>query len=429
MHSELYCPLPFMSLTIHPTNKLTHCMMSETTMSNIKENDGWNNLNFQNMRSNMLKNIWNTQSEKTSNADCGNCKEKETRGLFSQRQNWLTNLKHMFPENTYEQSKKLVDNEIYHLNLNLSNICNFKCRMCSPNYSTALIPDFIHLNNRMAATRRFDPQGTKQIIDLEEILCQYGKQLSPLQSIWVTGGEPFMDDRLYDFAENLKNYTDVSKININITTNGSKLDIHKLKVFNDYKTIGINLSVDGTGKLFEYMRSAGVFSWEEMLYNLEEIDFWQITTRKSNHRVFSVNASFQIYNCYDTYNFFKFFLPYMKKWDWIEYRLLTNPYWLAAQHLPDYIKTKVNNQLESLIDYISVHDVYKAKKSIQFVKNCINCLKTPRNQESWEKFVDFTVVLDLYRKQYFYDACPDFYADLNIEDKSFFQKLYKEKNV
>jgi len=429
MHSELYCPLPFMSLTIHPTNKLTHCMMSETTMSDIKENDGWNNLNFQNMRSNMLKNIWNTQKEKTSNADCGNCKEKETRGLLSQRQNWLTNLKHMFPNNTYEQAKNLVNNEIYHLNLNLSNICNFKCRMCSPNYSNSLIPDFIHLDKRMAATRRFDPKGTKQIIDLADFLYKYGKQLRPLQSIWVTGGEPFMDDRLYDFAENLKNYTDVSKININITTNGSKLDIHKLKVFDEYKTVGINLSVDGTGSLFEYMRSAGVFSWEEMLYNLEEIDFWQITTRKNNHRVFSVNASFQIYNCYNTYNFFEFFLPYMKKWDWIEYRLLTNPYWLAAQHLPDYIKIKVTKQLENLIDFIKINDIYKPNKSIKFVKNCIDCLKTPRNQESWEKFVDFTVVLDLYRKQFFYDACPDLYADLNIEDKNFFEKLYKEKNV
>ena len=123
------------------------------------------------------------------------------------------------------------------------------------------------------------------------------------------------------------------------------------KVFDDYKTIGLNLSIDGTGNLFEYMRSAGVFSWKNMLDNLEEIDFWQISTNKKSHRVFSVNASFQIYNSYNTYDFFKFFLPYMKKNDWIEYRLLTNPYWLAAQHLPDYLKTKVNDKLINLINF------------------------------------------------------------------------------
>ena len=403
--------------------------MSETAMADINENDGWNNLNFQNMRVNMLKNIWNTQNEKTSNADCGNCKEKETRGLLSQRQNWLTNLQHMFPNNTYKQAKNLINNQIYHLNLNLSNVCNFKCRMCSPNYSTALIPDFIHLEKQKAPKRRFDPKGTKQIINLSDFLCKYGKQLLPLHSIWVTGGEPFMDDRLYDFAENLKSYTDVSKININITTNGSKLDIEKLKVFDEYKTIGINLSIDGTGRLFEYMRSAGVFSWKEMLDNLEEIDFWQITTKKKNHRVFSVNSSFQIYNAYNTYDFFKFFLPYIKKDDWIEYRLLTNPYWLAAQHLPDYLKINVNTQLENLIDFLKINDIYRKEKSIKFIKNCINCLKTARNQESWEKFANFTVVLDLYRKQYFYDACPNLYADLNSEDRYLFEKLYREKNA
>ena len=45
----------------------------------------------------------------------------------------------------------------------------------------------------------------KQILDFDKLLEVYGKQLSKLQTIWVTGGEPFMDDRLIDFVNALSN--------------------------------------------------------------------------------------------------------------------------------------------------------------------------------------------------------------------------------
>ena len=45
-------------------------------------------------------------------------------------------------------------------------------------------------------------------------------------------------------------------------TNGSKIDFNRLDEFNKLKRLSIDISIDATGPLFEYMRSNGVFTWD-----------------------------------------------------------------------------------------------------------------------------------------------------------------------
>lgn len=126
MHSDTWCPLPFLSLTLHPTGQLTHCMMSEHHMGDFDE--GWDNYRFVEMRENMLAGKWNLNQDfpdspphvdyvkkggqLTRTADCSNCYNKEMRGLQSQRQNWLRNMVNMLPNGTYESANKTTGNEI-----------------------------------------------------------------------------------------------------------------------------------------------------------------------------------------------------------------------------------------------------------------------------------------------------------------------------
>ena len=73
MHSDTWCPLPFVSLTIHPTNRITHCMMSEYKMADIYEDNSWDNSKFRELRKNMLENKWTLGDS----GDCTNCYNKE----------------------------------------------------------------------------------------------------------------------------------------------------------------------------------------------------------------------------------------------------------------------------------------------------------------------------------------------------------------
>jgi len=435
LHSSTWCPLPFLSLTIHPTGKLTHCMMSEEPMGDL--NSGWDNENFQTMRKTMLAGKWNLKFDDTEpgihyqsqggelttgEADCGNCYLKESRGLQSQRQNWLDNMRKLFEEGTYESACNITNNQIYHLNLNLSNICNFKCRMCSPNYSNSLIPDFNHLHSIGSPVRYYRKNQNKQIIDVDYILEQYGSQLSQLNTIWVTGGEPLMDDRLFDFTRKLANYTDITKVKMFITTNGSKIDISKFDVFDKLDVININVSVDATGDLFSYMRSAGLFDWQQLENVITNLRDWQKNEKHPHQVQLSYNASFQTYNSYNAAEFFSYFNNLLRKLDWIEYRMLTNPDHLAVQHMPDHMKLRSAKQLQDFLDTTDNN------RNIRTIKNLLQSLKTPRDLKQWKKFIQFTVDLDCYRGQYLYDHAPDLYNDFDSATLAEFEQLYNDKN-
>ena len=55
--SNVYCPMPFVTLTIHPGNFISRCMMSLDNMGPIDLNT-YSNDAFQTLRANQLAGIW-----------------------------------------------------------------------------------------------------------------------------------------------------------------------------------------------------------------------------------------------------------------------------------------------------------------------------------------------------------------------------------
>ena len=53
-HSETWCPIPFVGLSLHPMGFLSRCMMSEEVMSNAQILTGIVSPNFQQLRKSML---------------------------------------------------------------------------------------------------------------------------------------------------------------------------------------------------------------------------------------------------------------------------------------------------------------------------------------------------------------------------------------
>ena len=136
-HSETWCPVPFTAISLHPTGTLTRCMMSEEIMSN-EENMDWDSPDFQALRKSMLEGKWDQPG-------CDNCKKKEDMGVKSQRQNWLVanhRKKFNFTADEAFSNPQITGNTLRHMFLNFNNVCNFKCRMCSPRYSNSLIPEW-----------------------------------------------------------------------------------------------------------------------------------------------------------------------------------------------------------------------------------------------------------------------------------------------
>lgn len=391
--SKSYCPMPFVTLTVNPGNFISRCMMSWIKMGTI-EKETYSNENFQTLRKNMLEDKWDT-------VGCHTCYLKEQNGMSSQRTKWL-NREEMYLGETgiYESNLSIERNKIYHLYMNFSNICNFKCRMCGPHFSNAWIPDFKKMNSE-ASHGSITP---KQQVDVDKFLNEFGPELSNLRQIWITGGEPFMDDSVYRFFDNLEEFCELGNISVTINTNGSKVDIEKLSLLDKLKKLHINVSVDSTHEYYSYMRGYN-FTFEQLDSTMRKLT--ELKQTQENLLV-TVNGAFQLYNILNITDFFDWGNDVLNRYDagWIEHRVLTGPAKLQARHAPDSLKKQSIAQVEKLIERFPRQF---------YLPDILKELHKSADKDEIKQFVEWTDKLDSIRSESVHDIIPTLYDDWRKE--------------
>jgi hypothetical protein len=399
MIPDKVCLIPFASIATHPAGFVSRCMMSSTPMGLMTDKNVWDNGKFVQLRTDMVDGIWNLPG-------CNTCHEREKQGLVSQRINWKTNERwwngDIWDSKNFENSK--TGNNIYHLFLNTSNLCNFKCRMCNSMYSNSWINDDKLLRDNGFKREEY-VDYTKNRNDLMTFVTNLLPQLSDLRMITVTGGEPFINNDLLDVFDVLDNAGILKNVRLSITTNGSLLTEEHLLRLRKAKTVNINISIDGTGKLFEYMRGGEQCTWEELT---DKIDMVCKFRNEYKNFLFSPNASYQIYNMLNVKEFYDWAEPLIKRpTEWIEYRLLTHPECLHVATAPDSIKQKALAQ----IDY--VEKTYDPSNKF-FLDNMRKNLTMTKTSTNWQDFKKFTSLLDNKRNQSLRDVCPELYENFTI---------------
>ena len=370
MHKDTYCPMPFVTLAVNPNNWLSRCMMGNENMGLI-ERDSYSNKNFTTLRQNMLNGIWDEKG-------CHSCWYKESNGQKSRRNRWIeAEEKYMGAIDIYKNNLSVKRNTIKHLYMNFNNICNFKCRMCGPHFSNAWIPDWKKMGNTYQ-----DNQNPKQQIDVDKFLQEFGPELGDLYGIWITGGEPFMDNSVFDFFKKLKNYCDPTQLKVLITTNASKLDIHKLAELSEFKRLQIHVSIDATGDLYPYMRGYN-YNWQQIDSKIKQLHKFQ----EQYNYVLSLNGTYQIYNMLNLREFYNWCLQYVAI-DYIEMRVLTGPKQLQARHAPQHVKDTALDQALELQKQFPNH---------QYFEDIIKELHADIDLDLQEKFVVWSKALDNIR--------------------------------
>lgn len=398
MDKTAYCPMPFVTLTVNPTGVITRCMMSMKTMGTISKNT-YSNAEFQTLRKNMLDGIWDEKG-------CESCKNAEDNGRWSQRLKWLDREeKYLGETGIYEANTNIVKNDIHHLYMNFNNICNFKCRMCGPHFSNAWIPDHNKLAEATKTTRPWlENSMSKQRIDIDNFFDQFGDMISNLKQIWITGGEPFIDNSIYDFFEQLKKYTNLKNIKVLINTNATKVDTQKLIPLMDVKQLALNISVDATGKLFPYMRGYN--------YSFDDIDakIRSICKLKKSYKNFQVqvNAAYQIFNILNVEEFFNWASEILEDETagLVEYRTLHGPPFLRARNAPKAIKYDALLMLERLV---------KRFPNNNYFPDMIKEVKQPQDKKDLDDFVLWNAKLDEIRSEHLVKAFPELVKCFNKE--------------
>ena len=135
MNSKTFCLAPWVSTCVTSSGKLAPCCnWSGTSDTNFRDFDSWINSDYlQDVRKRMY------QGEKIS--QCDTCWKDESVGKQSLRK--IYNLEFAkFSNRDHINKNWQVTDSICTLDLQLGNLCNLKCVMCTPSSSSQLLTEY-----------------------------------------------------------------------------------------------------------------------------------------------------------------------------------------------------------------------------------------------------------------------------------------------
>ena len=324
--------------------------------------------------------------------NCVDCWKNEKTAGTSRRQWMLEKIKKR--PNEYKVKAPM---ELKHMDLNFGNTCNLKCRMCGSWGSThwfkedkilqEINPKFTR-NLGDATPRTIDPSLYKNMED----------KLSQMERIDFKGGEPLMQEGMYEVLQMLVNNGSASDVELGYVTNGTKTPDRLKELWPYFKRVTLNISIEATGKLYQYIRGSNVQTIEQLEQNLKWYD--QFDNIKGH---FSVAIS--IYNIFDLQNLADWqetVTSNLRGWKTLiaartsdsivpeEYHrpnsfpdIVTKPAYLDINNMPPHLKQCVLDKWDG--NYHSMDHLRDALGNHKY------------SEEKWQLFKQFTRQLDRIR--------------------------------
>ncbi len=417
--SPTFCVYPWMEFNIGATPYLRLCCLSS---KNLKDKNAkkylfgekplehyWNSYGLRTVRKKMLA------GEKLKN--CQYCYRQESLGGNSYRQNtnnyWLESKYGKEILERVEKSKTngyRVEKQPLYLDIRPGNLCNLKCRMCTPGNSSKiyeeqkqLLKDNLSEVSPLLDTSYFRKEYERDFLwsKKKELWKSIYKWAPGVRQLYFTGGEPTLIKENWEFIDYLqkKGYSkDIHLMfNINCTQAPDKL----LDTFTNFAHVDIAFSMDGYKEANEYIRYPS--KWEEIESNIIKI----LRNRKVNTS-FSFSPVVQVYNILN--------LPLLFKWIdnlQISYGSISNclimytgAKYLDISILPKNIKQKALLQFEEYEGNYKGNDSFFLKGLVS-IKNILKSEEKTGIEKGLKNFYKYTKLLDENRGNSFKKTFPE----------------------
>lgn len=415
--SKTFCMHPFTGLATREDGAIKICCRSQPV--------GW-------IQESSLEEIWNGERMQTVRKQilsgerpdvCAPCFDLEDQGVESLRQRHINGV---IPEariNLYPNAlDQLTENytmpfEFPTMEIKLNNLCNLKCRMCNPLDSTSwkdwdeVKPFYEKENNYLVPTVaklvRVPGQYIGPFDNTNNWWNDFERLIPHFRRVEFAGGEPLMDPQHYKILDMLKPYG--KNIELKYATNGTTLGISKGRTIHDYwphfRSIAVNVSIDGIHDVYNYIRSNSNFS--EVERNIDEIKSLPNISRIVGAFTAQAGNILQAAECIDYFINEMGIVFYSHR--------VSYPNVLSAQVLPQPLKEEAINRLKSveqrLFSFPAItENALLEKITRQQIKDNINYLNAKDQSHLWLEFLDFNRKLDITRNQSLLDAVPEFAA-------------------
>jgi len=376
--SSSFCYQPWTGIDIDNSGSIRPCCKFNTKIAEDWEGYNINNMSIDDYKkSNGLAKLKESFVSGQKPAACERCWKDEAANYPSKRTMDGERWKKEFNDFNLTASNTLL------LTLPLGNICNLKCRICSPNSSSSWKKEFQDIYNikyKVAdwANNDFVWQSLLEMTD--DIL-----------ELHLHGGEPFLYDneKHLEILNKISNSPNASKIRLHYNTNGTVFPDQKYwDAFDKIGWVDIQPSIDDIGARFEYNRKNA--KWDEVKENL--IKYRDYINIRPNMQL-SISTTVSVFTIYYLDEMFTYFMDNKLPKPWLG--KLSKPEYYRCSIFPSEHKEIIKNKLLS-----SSHE------DLQNISQWLN----DDDSVLLDKFRENIKLHDAYRKESFKQVFPEIYS-------------------
>jgi hypothetical protein len=368
--TDWYCPLPFRHAYIDSTGISACCRIPRHKVTLDEWADHPSLIELQkNILSGNIPSI------------CNSCVNQEKEYGSSLR----------IDSNRDYDNQVFTDTKIEFIDFRSVNICNFKCRSCSPTFSHGIAQE----TNRYPELQKFfgNPPDTKTVSVTDVNIDWIMRNLKSLKRIMLTGGEPTVIPRVKDLVKKIKQ--DHKDIQILITSNASFQDDFWFDITRELSNLHWTVSIDAVGPAAEIVRHGS--NWPLIAHNVS----W-LAQHATSLDINSVVSNLTLFNMRSLLEFGRRMqqlsvTPIGRHGDLgcrHQFFVCQRPYWLAADNLSEELQPQAVEYLGSCLEL----DLDIEQRTM--LEGLINQIKNSKfNPNLWNRSQTYNQTLDQIRHE------------------------------
>lgn len=332
------------------------------------------------LQSDFLKQIREQHQQGEWPQGCARCQIEEQHGVLSKRQLDQRRWRPYYDSYDFDHGGPIT------AALAFGNVCNLKCMICGPYASSRWQEEY---------ARVYDIPIRSERLDQEAMVSAVLAAAPNLIHLDVSGGEPMLShvDAQQRLLAHYIESGQSSSIGLHYTTNATVFpDASWWQLWQHFREVDVQLSLDGVDKRFEYLRFPA--NWKQVL---DTVEGYQRST--ANNLRLSVSHTVSALN-----------VAYLPEFlDWCHRMQLPEP-WLGRLHAPAYLRPSVWPEYARHEIAVTLR-----QSSHPSLLQWANMLESNDDSDQFDDFVAYVARHDRYRNLDYAELFPDMAGYLDAD--------------
>lgn len=376
--SDTFCVLPFVAMHVSAPGGLRPCCMYDyqSITHDFGQYPQWRDQGLSDLKHNLLNGVRDPR--------CQVCWQHEDSGAPSHRQRHND----LFPAHLQVVlADPTRSHELRMLHLDFDNLCNLRCIMCTPMFSSSLQTEI--WANR-AQWEPWQPYNARPTTPWHEhaLFDQLIQHMHTVEEIFITGGEPLMNPGTLRMLETV----DLSRKTLTVTTNGTQVNDKIMHLLSRAGQLHVMISLEGIGAHNDYVRTGS--DWHQIQANIARLR----TLGNFKYQDVGVNHTLQMTSAWTLVPLVGWCLD---QGIGMTINPLINPKQLHVAGMPDSWRERLIQQLSDL------EPKAQHSKTLPWIQSTIHYLRSVTHDPAvTERFYAFVSMLDSTRGTNFGEIFP-----------------------